>query len=86
MKKIVLGTLVIVLMAACSTPPTPKVQADAAALAKTFPEGSGTWHLADTRWDNGIHFCVYQNGRDKIFSRIETYESCPAQIGANKQN
>lgn len=80
MKNTVFGILLIGLLAACSTPPAPQVQADATVLAKTFPERSGTWHFSDQSWNNGIHFCEYRSGSNKVLTRIETFESCPSQV------
>lgn len=85
MKKSIPGLLMAALLAACSTqgaqnnmPP----MADAAAMAKTFPTGTGTWHFSDQRWDNGIHFCEYMSGRNKVISRVENNEACPAEVTA----
>ena len=83
MKKSFFGIALLASIAACSTQPVQeKVQADAGVMAKTFPVGSGTWHYADQTWDNGIHFCTYMSGRNKVISRIETFESCPSQVDA----
>lgn len=80
MKKSALGLLLIGSIAACSTPPPKKVQADPAVLAKSFPERSGTWHFSNQSWPDGIHFCEYQSGRNKVLTRIENFESCPSQV------
>lgn len=85
MKKSIPALLLAGFLTACSTPATQSnmpPMADASAMAKSFPTGSGTWHFADQRWDNGIHFCTYMNGRDKVISRIENNESCPAEVSA----
>ena len=85
MGKTICGLLLMGVIAACSTtsgknqaPPL----ADASAIAKSFPHGSGTWHFFSQRWDNGIHFCEYMSGRDKIITRIENFEACPGEVTA----
>ena len=87
MKKSIFGLLLAGFLAACSTPATQNnmpPMADASAMAKTFPPGSGTWHFADQRWKDGIHFCTYMSGRDKVISRVENNEACPAEVSAPK--
>jgi hypothetical protein len=85
MKKSIFGLLFMGFMTACSAPGTRNQMpplADASAMAKSFPHGSGRWHFSDQRWDNGIHFCEYMSGRDKIITRIENNEACPSEVNA----
>ena len=84
MRKSVPGILLIALVAACSTPPAQNQmpQADASVMGRSFPPNSGAWHFSGQSWNNGIHFCEYMSGRNKVISRIESTERCPAEVTA----
>ena len=83
MKNSALVLFFICCLAGCSTPSTNQPGNNANTSVQSSG-GGNLMHYESQYWNNGIHFCTYTDGLDKVIRQIDNFEKCPPEITDTK--
>jgi len=84
MKNAALALLFICCLPGCSTPSTNQASDNANTSSVQSSGGGNLMHYESQYWNNGIHFCTYTDGLDKVIKQIDNFEKCPSEVTDKK--